>query len=120
MTISEEIVELRESNRRFRLELDALSTHCIEDSQAAVAQPEQIATLLTELRRFGQTLQEKSAGIDLGLDHELTEFRTQVERLRDLLPTIHILLLRERGRLEQERNRMNLASEWIHRSSQTF
>jgi hypothetical protein len=57
---------------------------------------------------------------DEAIEHELHEYRKNVQRLRDLLPSIHGALLQERGRLEQERTRVRSAAEWAHSSRQTF
>lgn len=54
------------------------------------------------------------------LDHELSEYRRNVERLRALLPSVHSTLLEERARLEQERVRVAAAQEWAGRSRQTM
>jgi hypothetical protein len=43
-----------------------------------------------------------------------------MERLRDLLPSIHAQLLAERARIEAERARLRAASEWACASRQTL
>jgi hypothetical protein len=50
----------------------------------------------------------------------LSEYRSSVERLRTLLPSIHSTLLEERARLERERARVQSAANWACRSRQTL
>jgi hypothetical protein len=86
------------------------------------ATPRQMAGLLAELMRAGQCLRELPSEHhrDAALATEVNRYRRNVERLRDLLPSIHGALLRERARLEQERARVESATEWVRRSRQTF
>ena len=60
--------------------------------------------------------QERNAA----LEQELSDYRQNVEQLRELLPLIHRTLLNERARLEQERARVESAAEWARRSHQTL
>jgi predicted nucleic acid-binding Zn-ribbon protein len=76
--------------------------------------------LLSELLRAGEWLRARPEHRDAELEHELSEYRKQVERLRSLLPFIHRALLRERARLEQERERVQAAAEWARGSRQTL
>ena len=112
---------LRETNGRLRSSLDRLLPDSA--SHAALprpATPQQMAELLSELRIAGQWLRTVPAEKTPGVERELNEYRKNVERLRELLPSIHQTLLRERDRLEQESARVTAAREWVHRSRQTL
>ncbi len=89
---------------------------------ARVATPRQMAGLLAELMRAGQCLRELPGEEDRdpALAIEVNQYRKNVERLRDLMPSIHGALLRERARLEQERARVESAAEWMRRSRETY
>jgi len=76
--------------------------------------------LLSELMRAGEWLRELPPDRDSALEQELSAYRRNVERLRDLLPAIHSALLAERARLESERARMTSAAAWARGSRQTL
>jgi hypothetical protein len=130
---------LRETNSRLCVWLDDLAPNAISVSRASsgsmpsaisnsqptsmpAATPRQMAGLLAELMRAGQCLRELPSEHerDAALETEVNQYRKNVERLRDLMPSIHGALLRERARLEQERARVESAAEWVRRSRQTF
>jgi len=79
-----------------------------------------MAGLLSELMRAGEWLRALPAERDAELAEELTAYRSNVERVRELLPSIHSTLLQARARLEQERTRVEAAAEWTRRSLQTL
>jgi hypothetical protein len=112
---------LREANTRLCSWLESLAPDPEQPSaQAPVATPFQIAALLSELMRVGGWLRGLPPDRNPALEQELSIYRKNVERLRDLLPTIHSALLRERSRLEQQRARVESAAEWARRSRQTL
>jgi hypothetical protein len=133
---------LHETNVRLRFWLDSLTPGATPPNtmpaipvvplpdQPRAATPQQMAGLLSELMRAGQCLRalpkegEGEGGghdeKDAALGQELSQYRTSVERLRALLPSIHHTLLEERARLEQERARVRSAAEWASRSRQTL
>ena len=126
---------LRETNARLGFWLDSLvADSASSPPQARAASPQQMAELLSELMRAGVWLRDlpasgnsvagkkdKKADLpDRAVEHELTQYRKHVERLRDLMPAIHSALLRERVRLEQERARVESAAEWARGSRQTL
>lgn len=84
------------------------------------ATPEQMNGILSELMRVGQFLRAAQHEPDSTVQQELGIYRKHVEQLRSLLPSIHATLLHERARLEQERQRLNSASEWVRASRQTL
>lgn len=118
---------LRETNARLALCLDSLimASHpgsASNSPQARPATPQQMSALLSELMRAGEWLRAlpNSPDRDAAVEHELSEYRKNVERLRDLLPSIHGALLKERSRLEQERARVETAAQWVRGSRQTL
>ena len=112
---------LRDTNRRLSFWLDGmLAPH---NGQPAVATPEHMAALLSELLRAGAGFRAEpisAKGNNPDLDRELETYHGNVERLRDLLPSIHNQLLAERSRLEVQRSRLRTAAEWARASRQTL
>jgi hypothetical protein len=109
---------LRETNHRLNFWLESMRT---PHGQPALATPEHMAGLLSELLRAGADLRAQplpAKGSDPELDVELDEYRRHVEHLRDLLPSIHRQLLAERARLEAQRTRVRSAAEWARASRQ--
>jgi len=110
----------QETNRRLRFWLESLALSNDADVRPRPANPQQMSGLLSELMRAGVTLRSLPPNRNLALQKELNEYRELVERLRDMLPAIHEGLLRERARLEDERNRLVSASQWAEASRQTL
>ncbi len=111
--------DLHETNQRLRSWLDLRVT---EGGQRA-ATAEDITGLLSELLHAGAELRAHpipAPGTDPELDAELSQYRRNVERLRELLPSIHSQLLVERARLEAQRARVQSATEWARASRQTL
>ena len=112
---------LRETNARLGLWLDSLvADSALSSPQVRAASPQQMAGLLSELMRAGEWLRSLPAAKDQAVELELSEYRKNVERLRNLLPSIHGALLRERVRVEQERARVESAAQWARSSRQTL
>jgi hypothetical protein len=112
--------DLRETNRRLRVLLDSMIPY---KAQPLIATPEQMAALLSELLRAGAGLRAEplpARGSDPELDVEADQYRRHVERLRELLPSIHRQLLAERARLEAQRTRVRSAAQWARASRQTL
>ena len=109
---------LRETNQRLHFWIERVAP-----GQAAVAAPEPMAGLLSELLRVGASLRQEpisAKGNNPVLDGELEKYRCNVERLRDILPAIHDQLLAERASLEAQRTRVRAAAEWANASRQTL
>jgi len=109
---------LRDTNLRLRSCLDRMVP---ERGQTAIATRGHMAALLSELLRAGVWLRAEplpAKGNDLELDGEIDEYRRNVERLRELLPSIHRHLLAERARIEAQRARVHSAAEWARASRQ--
>jgi hypothetical protein len=110
---------LRDTNCRLSIWLEGMFT---QDGSPVVASPEQMGDLLSELLQTGEGLRSKpiSAANDPELDKELERYRGNVERLRDLMPSIHSHLLAERSRLEVQRGQVKSVAEWVRASRQTL
>jgi hypothetical protein len=112
--------DLLETNQRLRHWLDGMTP---ASGQRRVATPQDISELLSELSRVGARLRAEPLpikGTDFELDQELEQYRRNVERIRELLPSIHGQLLAERARLEAQRARVRSAAEWARASRQTL
>ena len=112
---------IRDTNARLRFWLDSLAPDPAQPGPPpqSAASPQQMAGLLSELMSTGQWLRALPEK-DALLVKELSEYRKNVERLRAVLPSIHVALLRERARLEQERARVESAAAWASGSRQTL
>jgi hypothetical protein len=111
---------LREANHRLPEWLEVVVAR---HEQAAVATPEQMSALLTELLKAGEGLRSEpipEQGVDPELDDELDQYRRNVERLKRMLPAIHSQLLLERARLEFQRAHVQAAAEWARASRRTL
>jgi hypothetical protein len=109
---------LRDTNRRLSFWLDGMIAGT---GRQAVAAPDHMGGLLSELLRAGATFRAEpifAQGNDPELDAELEKYRSNVERLREVLPSIHGQLLAERGRIEAQRSRVKSAAEWARASRQ--
>ena len=105
---------------RLRHLLDTISDHAgNRDAQTRVVTPEEMTDLLSWLMRAGQWLRSLPSDPPVPEQH-IADYQTQVQRLHGLLPSIHAALLAERGRLEQERERVHTAGEWVQRSRETL
>lgn len=110
----------RETNRRLFVLLDNMVPN---GGQPLIATPEHMAALLSELLSAGKVLRAEplpARGSDPEFDGEIDQYRRHVERLRELLPSIHGQLLAERARLEAQRTRVRSAAEWARASRQTL
>jgi hypothetical protein len=109
---------LHETNLRLSFLLDSVLA-----TQPAIASPEQMGALLSELLHAGAELRAEPLPThenDPELDAEVEQYRCHVEKLRELLPSIHGQLLEERARLEAQRKRVRSAAEWARASRQTL
>jgi hypothetical protein len=113
--------KLHEANARLDFWLRSLTDASTQEaSKTHVATPEEMSGLLSELMRVGTYLRSLPERSDSALLDEIAEYRKHVERLRDLLPSIHAGLLQERARLECERLRIESAAAWASRSQETL
>jgi len=124
---------LHETNDRLRFWLETLFP---TEAPPAAATPQQMAGLLSELLRAGEWLRTglpqagvSQAGVlqagllqgqDPELEAELGNYRQNVERLRELLPSIQKVLLWEKARLEAGRAQIQSAAQWAAGSRSTL
>jgi hypothetical protein len=104
---------------RLRQLLDTIAPRSKADAASRVVTPEEMNDLLSWLMQAGQSLRSLSGNHSLS-EEQITQYRTEVQRLHALLPSIHAALLAERTRLEQERERVRTAGEWMQRSRETL
>jgi hypothetical protein len=110
---------LRDTNRRLTFWLDSMGN----GRGPSFPTPEDMAALLSELLRAGAGLRSRptsSHSADAEFDREISIYRGLVERLRELLPSIHSQLLAERARIEGQRARVQSAAQWVRASRQTL
>ncbi len=110
--------DVHEANSRLTFWLNSL---VLSRADTPAVTPEQMAALLSELMRAGEWMrngQPQSRTRDV--EETIREYRGQLERIRDLLPTIHRQLLAERARIESERSRVKCAAAWAQASRRTF
>lgn len=113
--------DLRGTTHRLALQLDWIAAR--DEKQAPFVTPERMSSLLSELLSAGAGLKSEklpAPGSDREFDCELSEYRRQVERLRDFMPSIHKQLLAERARIEGRRSRLVSVREWVRASQQTL
>ena len=108
--------KLRQANVNLRCWLASL----VPAAKPGPVTPQQMDALLSQLLRAGQWLRELPRPTEPELQTEVGEYRRNVEQLHDLLPFIHMQLIKERARLEAERTRLESAAEWVQRSRQTL
>jgi hypothetical protein len=91
--------------------------------QQASVSLEQMSAVLSDLMSTGACLRANpipAKGTDPELDDELERYRQNVERLREILPSLHAQLLKERARIEAQRSRVHSTEEWARSLRQTF
>ncbi len=113
-------LHLRATNARLGFCLDSLIPG---PGESVAATPERMSALLSELLHTGAALRAHPLprrGSDVELDAEFDRYRTHVERLRQILPSLQRYLMAERSRLERQRNRIHAVTEWAQASRQTL
>jgi hypothetical protein len=82
--------------------------------------PDQVAELLSQVLQVGEWLPTATPEEHHCLENELAEYRSNLERLRNLLPLLELRLQTERARLESQRAHLQAAMEWTTVSRETF
>lgn len=85
-------------------------------------EPEDLSGLLAELSRAAGCLRSipSDYAADMELEKALSEYRSTVEQLAQILPRIHGRLLTEKTRLEIAREHMTATAAWAQASTKTF
>jgi hypothetical protein len=86
----------------------------------SVIQPHDICGLAQDMARVGQVVRELPREIsDSDLRREMDEYRGNVERLGQVLPSVQGWLLAERARLHAARSHLAAAAAWAHACNKT-
>jgi hypothetical protein len=107
-TVSEGLHSINEHLR------EVLARWMAEPSDPNAFQTEALAPLLARLTRASELLN----GVvvrnppDLQLEKEISDYRSNVEKLQELLPLIQSRLLAEKARLESARAHLQAATAW--------
>ena len=115
---ADKLATLREVNGNIRSALMRLrpdQKHCSD------IRPEDFSDLLGEIVRAAECLRSQPAQSEgMELAHASLEYRSNLEKLRELLPELHGNLLAEKTRLETARAQVASAEAWAQASSRTL
>jgi hypothetical protein len=105
------------ANARIRLLLAARQT---PGTSVGTIQLHDIRGLAQDMARVGQMLRELPTEIgDSDLRREVVEYRTNVERLGQVLPSLQGWLLAEKARLQAARGHLAAAAAWAQACDKT-
>lgn len=110
---------LRSANHELRGVLDRWQA---EPGNPSDFSPQALAAVLAELQRATESLRTISPGSALTSEweKEIAEYRSQVQRLEQILPTIEKRLLTEKVRLEAARAHVAAAMAWAEARKKTL
>jgi hypothetical protein len=110
---------LSTANRNLHAGLARLSP---EPNPSAPLRPQDLSGLLMELLRTGDCLRSiaPASAPDAELENAISDYRSIVERLAEILPRIHGRLLTEKARLEIARAHVTAAAAWAKASQNTL
>jgi len=110
---------LATANRHLRAGLARLLP---EPSPSAPLHPKDFSDLLMELLHAGACLRSIPLGRapDADLQDALSEYRSLVERLAQILPHVHGRLLTEKARLQLARAHVTATAAWARASQNTL
>ena len=112
--------EFLEPIKRANRNLGTLLKQLEDNSVCMAIAPDDLAIVLTELLSVGEWLHTESIPRnDPEVAQALSQYRSYLDRLRLLMPSLHTQLLTERARLESERSHLEAASAWAGTSRQT-
>jgi hypothetical protein len=89
-----------------------------EPNPSAPLHPNDLSGLLTALLQARECL--RSVAPDAELEKAVSEYRSTVEQLANILPRIHGRLLTEKARLEIARAHLNATAAWAQASQDTL
>jgi hypothetical protein len=93
-----------------------------EQKHCSAIRPQDFADMLGELVRAADCLRNLPANLKAGseLEKEISEYRGNLEKLKQLLPDLHGRLLAERARLQSVRAHVAAAAAWAGASKKTL
>jgi len=125
--MSSPLLTLREVNEKVR---HALQRYRPELQHCSVIAPGEFSSLLAELLRARNCLCELKATpgplpgqaheIRDALAEEMREYRSNLEKLRQILPSLQLRLLAERNRMQQAQSHVVAATAWAGASKKTL
>jgi hypothetical protein len=88
-----------------------------EQTQCSSIKPEELSALVAELRRAAECVRTPQAQSEATA---ALEYRRNLDRLRQILPGLHLRLLAEKSQLEAARTQVAAADAWACASKKTL
>jgi hypothetical protein len=109
---------LQSANHNLRTGIARLS----QESSASAPFGPHLSGLLTELLSAADCLRSipRGSAVDKELEEAISEYRSTVEQLAEILPRVHGRLLTEKARLEIARAHLTAATAWAQASTKTL
>jgi hypothetical protein len=84
--------------------------------------PQDLENLLAEMIQAMEWLRQlpKHLPSDTESEKAVSEYRSSVEQLQQILPAMHVRLINEKVRLEAARTHLAGAAAWVHASRSTL
>jgi hypothetical protein len=109
---------LRQATRKLQAGLARLQ---LQPPNPAALHPEDLAGLLTDLSHAACVVRTiPSAASHAEMKKEISQYRSTVEQLAQILPAVHGRLLTEKARLEIMQTHMTAAAAWAQASKKTL
>jgi hypothetical protein len=112
-----------ESLRSATAELHAWLARLLpEPNPSAAVNSETLSNLLTKLLRAGECWRRvpPNFAADAELENAISEYRSTLEQLGEVLPRLHAMLLTEKARLEMARAHVASTAAWAQASQNTL
>lgn len=91
-----------------------------ERSSCSSINHKDFATIISQLRRAAECFREQRTHLaDTAFEQEARDYRANLERLLQFLPSLQVRLLAEKARLETVRTHLASASAWAGASQNT-
>jgi hypothetical protein len=116
---SDALETLRQVNENLRSALLRLRP---ERGHCSAVTPRDFSDILSQLTRARECLRVPTTNSEISepLERESREYRSNLEKLKQFLPSLHVRLLAEKSRLETLRSHAMAAIAWSRASRQTF
>ncbi|MBI3478507.1 MAG: hypothetical protein HY010_22495 [Acidobacteria bacterium] len=98
----------------------ALIRFCSEQEHCSAITAEDFSNLLSEIVHAADCLRHQTVPGEEAVQQAAQEYRTNLEKLRDLLPELQSNLLAEKSRLEAAQAHISSASAWARSSTSTL